>query len=467
MPLYNRTTLQTLEDGVKAGEVQPVYLFCGDRFLCRQAADRLCSILCRDDGAVHVIDGDNEDVQATMAKLRSFSLFPGRQIFRVNNTKLFHSKKIAKSLWNRAIKAQADEKPDRAALSLRAMMDAGGLDSADPENNLAEFSATQWKKCFSFVKPSGDLHWISKILARSTTDKTPGSSTPVADTAQLLQETLQAGIPTDNILMLLAEEVDKRKKLYKYIKKSFVIVDLSVDTGSSFQARKKQTAVLIEQANQILRGLGKSMSPQVMEQLLERVGFYPVAVTIEIEKLALYVGNRSNITLEDLNTMVGRTRQDALFELTQAIGEQHIDAALVVLSRLLENGNHGLAILATLRNFTRKLLLFRALAGQERYGIRPNMPANLFQSKCLPLLKENQSWQKELSAHPYAVYMQFKTAASFSLAQLRSWLEIILEADMKLKGSPLATETVLQHVILTMTSKKVKGNLQNRHEALQ
>jgi DNA polymerase-3 subunit delta len=208
--------------------------------------------------------------------------------------------------------------------------------------------------------------------------------------------------------------------------------------------------------------MGKTMAPKVAELLFERVGFHPVAVVMETEKLALYIGDAKQITTEDLDAVVGRTRQEALFELTQAIGGKNLDSALLILTRLQENSIHGLAIVATLRNFTRKMLLFCSLLHQEQYGVQPNMAANVFQQRCLPLLKGNERWKKELSGHPYAVYMQFSTAAVFSLAAMSRWLRLILAAERRLKGSPVDADTVLQHLILSMLTAPDKGTLQNK-----
>ena len=460
MSVYDRSSFKKMLSKIKDGSCQPVYLLCGDRFLCRQAADKLGQTLCENGGTVHTIDGDHEDIHATVAKLRSFSLLPGKQVFRVNSSRLFHSKKVAKSLWNRASKANEEGKSERAAGYLRAMLEAGGLDSTDPDNAPGMLSASQWKKCFSFEKPAGKLEWTEKILLAVPA---PATAAPTGnDPAELLCKALEDGIPEGNILLLLAEEVDKRKKIFKFFKKVGSIVDLSVDSGASFQAKKVQQAVLREQVNMVLQEMDKTMEPQVIEQLLERVGFHPLAVVTETEKLALYTGDASRITLEDLNAVVGRTRQEALFELTQAIGDKNIDQALLVASRLQENSVHALAIIATLRNFTRKLLLFASLFHQQEYGISPAMPAKVFQQQCLPALKENPCWKKELSGHPFAVYMQFKTASSFSLDILTDWMKKILQAEMRLKGSPVAATTVIQHLILSMLAPHDKGNLQNQ-----
>jgi DNA polymerase-3 subunit delta len=465
MPVYERNKINSLIREIKAGTIQPVYLLFGDRFLCQQTADSLIEVLCADGGTVHTIDGDNEDSNATLSKLRSFSLLPGRQIFRVNGTRLFYSKKVAESLWNKAVKSR-DEKPDRAAGYLRAMMEAGALDSMDPANDPGSLSQTQWKKCFGFAKPAEDTGWTLKILADSDTATSSASPTPGEAPAELLQSALEVGLPAGNILMLLAEEVDKRKKLFKFFKKKFAVIDLKVDSGFSSKAKKGQQVVLQEQVGRILNTMGKTMPPKVAAQLFERVGFHPLAVAMETEKVALYAGEATQITMEDLNAVVGRTRQEALFELTQAIGEKKLVQALLIVIRLQENNFHYLAILATLRNFTRTLLLFRCLQEQEKYGVRPNMPANLFQQQCLPVLKQNERWQKELSGHPYAMYMQFKTASVFSLATLKSWLSAILTAEMRLKGSSIDSKTVLEHLILSMLAPDGKGNLQNRHGAL-
>lgn len=466
MPVYDRNTITSLIKEIKTGTSQPVYLFFGDRYLCQQTADRITETLCADGGTVHTIDGDTENINTTLSKLRSFSLLPGRQIFRVNDTRLFLSRKVAKSLWNKAVKARDDKKTDRAGAYLRAMMEAGGLDSIDPDNDPGGLSASQWKKCFGFARPGSKLDWTRELLSKSGAETAGVPSAPAGDPAELLQTVLETNIPAANILMLLAEEVDKRKKLFKFLKKNYSVIDVSVDTGSSFQAKKAQQSVLQEQVNQTLKKMGKTMAPKVAEQLFERVGFHPVAVVMETEKLALYVGDAQQITLDDLNTVVGRTRQEALFELTHAIGEKNLEAALLIASRLQENGIHSLAVLATLRNYTRSLLLFRALQDQEQYGVRANMPPKLFQQQCLPVLKQNEQWKKELSGHPYAVYMQFKTASAFSLPLLKSWLSLILAAEMRLKGSPIDADTVLQHLLISMLVPEYNGNLQNRHEAL-
>ncbi len=452
MPVYERKNLHILLEQIKKGDCAVAYLFVGERYLCQQAADQLAKCLYADGGTVHSIDGDTEDNNLTLSKLRSFSLLGGRQVFRVNNTRLFHSKNIAQALWKRAVKAHEGNKPDKAFKYLQAMMEAGGLEMCTLENDPASLSVAQWKKCFGFVKPAGTLEWTGILLSRFSDQlgRATAGTHSGQKSGEMVLAALDAGIPANNILLLLAEEVDKRKKLYKSFKDKHVVVNLHVDTGASAQAKKVQRAVLQEQVGAVLKKMNKTMTAGVMEQLFERVGFHPVAAVMETEKLALSVGTAGKITEQDLDRMVGRTRQEAVFELTQAISDKRADQALLIASRLQENGIHALALLATLRNFTRSLLLFRILLEQEQYHFRSGISAKMFQEQCLPALKQNERWKTELSGHPFAVYMRFKAAAGFSIPLLRSWLEDILAADMRLKGSSIATTTVLHHLILSM-----------------
>lgn len=465
MPIYTRDTLNNLLTGLQQDKPPQVYLLFGERFLCQQAADRICERLLQGGGNCRLIDGETEPFSSTLNKLASFSLFPGRQIYRVSDTKLFHSVKVANSLWKKAAKARQENEPQKAARYLRAMLESAGLDPLDRENDPGTASAAQWKKLFGFTKPQEDLSWTAALLGEQD-GETAARTEPVEDAAALLEKTLTSGIPGKNCLVLLAEDVDKRKRLYKYLAGDHVVVDLGVDQGSGSQAQTAQKNILREVLDNTLGGFRKTIHPQAADLLFERVGFNPLAVAMEAEKLALSIGDRNRIEREDLDALVGRTRQEAVFELTDAVGKQNLEMALLVAKRLTENAVHPLAVIATLKNYIRNLLLFRALQGKPGLGYNPSMQPGVFQKNILPALKEESRWQQELSGHPFALYMQFKTAAAFSLARLRSWMEMLLLADFRLKGSPLDPETVMQHLLIAMLANMDDEVLQKKDGAL-
>lgn len=452
MPQYTRETLPALLAQAAAGPSQ-VYLFCGERYLCRNAAEQLEKVLLQTTGGtVHAIDGDQEDSSATLAKLRGYSLLPGRQVYRVTDTRLFLSKQVAKSIWDRALKAHTGGKSEQAGRALRALVESGGLDPKAADNDLDTMPAAEWQQCFGFARPSGDLSWTRTYLADSGGKGGAGSA--ASDPAELFASALSTGFPASNILILLAEEVDKRKKLFKRLKDEQTVVDLSVESGAGAKAQKEQKSVLQELVQQTLAEHNKTMAPGLADLLFERVGFHPVAVVMELRKVIAYIGERRQISRDDLDLLVGRTRQEALFELTGAIARRDREQALVIGDRLQENGIHPLAVVATLRNFVRGLLLCRALQEQPAFQYQSSMSAAAFQNSCLPRLKERGQWKKELAGHPFALYMQFKTASTFPLPTLTGWMQLLLHAELRLKGSPIAAATILQHLILSMLAQK-------------
>jgi len=449
MPLYTRDTMPDLLAQPATGQSQ-VYLLFGERYLCQNAAEQLEKVLLQAGGIVHAIDGDQENMAATLAKLRSYSLLPGRQVYRVTDTRLFLSKQVAKNIWDRAAKAHADNKSEQAGRALRALMESGGLDPCAPDNDLEGLAASEWQHCFGFAKPSGDLSWTRPYLGSSQGQGGVTMSPATEDPAELLSQALASGIPASNILILLAEEVDKRKKLFKLFKDEQIVIDLSVESGAGAKAQKEQKVVLQELLQQTLKEQNKTMAPGLADLLFERVGFHPVAVVMELRKLMLFLGERRQITRDDLDLLVGRTRQEALFELTGALTRRDHEQVLAIGDRLQENGIHPLAVVATLRNFVRGLLLFRALQEQPGLQFQPSMSAAGFQQQCLPRLKERELWKKELSGHPFALFMQFKSAANYTLPVLSGWMRLLLEAEFRLKGSPIAATTVLQPLLLSM-----------------
>jgi DNA polymerase-3 subunit delta len=448
MTLIKRNDLGAILDRVRQGKKNQVYLFFGERYLCRESADLLQKTLLEQGaGAVNPIDGDQEDAGQTLARLMSFSLLPGLQIFRVTDSRLFQSKDMGAGLWDKAVQEFGANRP---APALRYLLNMLSL-AAIPVENIEPFSGVsvdQWRILFGTEKPTGDLSWADRLVVEAGPQAALKGA--AASLAERYMEAFTRGLPDRNILILTAETVDKRKRLFTHIKEIGVVVDCAVEAGSGSAAQKVQKEVLLEMVQKTLAGFGKKIEPKAMNLFFERVGFHPVAVVMETEKLALFAEGRPIITCDDLETMVGRSREDALFELTDAFGKRQTAKTLTTLHHLLENGIHSLAILATMRNYLRRLLIFRSLQLRPAPVWRQGMSPQQFQGTYLPALKELGEWPDLLKGHPYALFMSFTKAAEYSCSVLKDWLGLLLEAEFRLKGSPLPQDIVLEELFLTM-----------------
>jgi len=438
-----------LKDQLKSKEIPAarIYLFFGERYLCNQAADQLQkALLQKKSGAVHTIDGEREDFGQTLARLVSFSLLPGLQIYRVSDSRIFHTKTVLSTIWDKAVQAFEAGRLKPAERYLQSIIQAADM-SNEGVTPLSEIHATQWKAQLGFEKPSYSLDWADKLLSESTAAVPATGPTNLVDKCI---ETFDKGLPEQNILILTTETVDKRQRFFTYLKKHCTVIDCSVATGAGKAAQKEQKEILRELTLRTLKDFDKKIDPRAVDMFYERVGFHPVAVVVETEKLALYAADHDLITCKDLQEMVGHSREDALFELTDAFSKRQTGRTLTILARLQEQGIHGLAILATMRNFIKKLLVFRSLQLQPSPVWKKGMNANEFQNSYLPQLRKKGEWDELLKGHPYALFMSFSKASEYSTSGLKSRMGLLFQAEFRLKGSPLPAPLVLEELFLTM-----------------
>ncbi|MBI5556949.1 MAG: DNA polymerase III subunit delta [Deltaproteobacteria bacterium] len=428
---------------IRKEAVSPVYLIWGDRYLCREVADDVVAQLLPDEKerrlSLRRIDGEQEDVAQTMHHLQTYSLFAGRQVIRVMDSQLFYSKAVAKTFWDKAKKAESEAKPEKAGRYLLKMIQAGGLER---DESLTDLSGTQWKKLFGFDKPD-DVAWCAGLVSQAG----PVDEKSAAGDA-LVMQVLEKGVPKGNVLILVTEAVDKRKKLYKLIGDIGVIIDLSVDSGATSMAQKGRDGVIRDLVLRTLAELGKKPGPGVVDTLIDRVGFHPVAAVREAEKVALFAGETEVVSREDVNAVVGQTREEAIYELNDAVASANLDRSLKLLARLHDGGLHPLALVAGLRNLLRKLLFFKALTQRHDPLYQPALSFPAFQQGYLPELKKKSHGNSPfLAGHPFVLYKTFQQAGHFSLPTLREALGQLLEAEFQLKSSGLPPRLILERFL--------------------
>jgi len=462
MPIYKRQEFPKLLSEIKQGVTSQIYLIWGERYLCRSASQELIDHLLpekdRQATSLYHIDGDQEDFNKTLNFLKTFSLFSGPQIIRVSDSKLFYSKGVTKNVWDKACEKNERNETRQAQRYLIQMLNLAGISREDPdEEDITSFSAARWKKLFGFNKPQGNLSWVRDLLADSA-DISPGKKLE-NDAADMFVRAYESGIPKDNTLVLLAEAVDKRKNLYKYIREHGVILDLAIDSGGSASAKRDQEKVLKELIHNTLAKYNKKIDPATLPVLLERVGFHPVAAVMETEKLALYVADRETITRDDIDAIIGRTREEALYELTESVTSGKLEDGLRILAHLQDNGIHGLAILATLRNHLKKLLLVRSLQGLDSPSYTPSISFQAFQKGYLPELKKDRDeWSALLwKIHPYALFMLFRQAKQFSCEDLQDGLKEVLAAEYRMKSSAVDNRLVMDNLLFRLMRQKMVG----------
>lgn len=171
-----------------------------------------------------------------------------------------------------------------------------------------------------------------------------------------LERLLETGVPDSAALLLITAKADSRLKLVKAI--------ASAGTVREFAAAKpwQRAEQLRPWAEERLRGLGRSATPEALGLLVEATGGDRHRLGHELEKLSLYVAEGQRVDATAVRALVGGGEVE-VFALTDALAAKDAAGALGALSKLLTT-EHPLKVLAAVATIMRGWLRVKQLAAQ-------------------------------------------------------------------------------------------------------
>ncbi len=494
-------TYKTLDDHLKDFDPRPdgsgrppaaVYLIFGEEMLCKSAFKKIVDKMVpptHQGFNYEPVDGNYSGVSEAVEKLNTFSLLSGFKIVGLLDARLFDSKSDTEKFLLAAVQAYENQNLKRAADSLLRYMALTNLSFEDLEPQNREVSLPGGSKL-----PDDDL-WLDEVTEFC---REQGRQVPeTAGSEDLLCRTIERGFPAGHCLLITTDSVDKRRKLFKTIRATGVIIDCSVPKGDRKADRAAQDAVLTETAGSILKKSGKSLAPDAYSALQETTGFELRAFVNNLEKLISYVGERDIISRQDIFKALKRTKRDPVYALTGAFAARNVDDALFYLNTLISDGPDTLRpeqLLTALLNQVRKLLVVKAfVAGPAGKAWIPGCAYNTFRTRVLPaiqkfdseLLETLQQWQDDpddpvdgdgppekmrkrgrtpmpktdvmIARHPnnpYPVYQLFINAENYSKEDLLQAYEYLSNADRRIKFGGDNKQLVIEEVILNICRRK-------------
>jgi len=436
---------------IRKGKVVPVYLFYGDEFLYKSAFKSLLDVLVLPNHQglnYEAIDGTSENVYEIIERLNTFPMIPSAKVIAVHGTRIFYSAVAADDLLHKSKEAFERQDLKESARYLLHMLSVAGMSLDDiKDGNWTRVSDNKLREALS--KDAAEA-WLDQVVAYCVQEK---MTVPVhQDDAEVLSDAILGGYPKTNHLVLTTDLVDKRRKLYKTINKVGVAIDCSVPKGDRAADKRQQQEALKAHVKETLRRAGKNMAPGGFEALYEKIGLDMRSFRNELEKLIAFVGYRKEILPSDVERVSKRTKQDPIYEMTNAIAERDTIRALFFLNSLLKNNFVPLQVLAALTNQMRKLILAKDfIHGRHGGGWRQDLSYAAFQKIILPELEKREPDFLTSKAHPFAIYMALKQSGNHTFKELIRALEVLLEADIRLKRSGQDGKMVLEHANLRMS----------------
>lgn len=477
--------LQDIKSKEPSGSFAPVYLIYGQELLYKTALTALLDAMIPVGKRNHnydPLDGTHDNIQKAIEKVKTYSLLPGKKVVAICDSNIFYSKQDEGKLVEKAKQAHDDQDNKTAARYLLNLMGMLNLkfDDLRPENR---FKALKIKK-----DSSSDSDWIDKTIHYCLDN---GLSVPFyEDSASILQKVLESGLPGNNHLIITADLVDKRRALYKAIRQKGVIIDCSVPKGGRRADKMAQEAALSARKETILKRAGKSIDQNAFQAICEMTGFDLRTFSHNIEKLISYIGRRSTITVDDVRSVVKRTKKDPIYELTNAISDRNIQTSLFMINSLLVDNLHPLQILAALTNQIRKLLLVKGFVESPQGGKwHAGVSYSYFKSNIMTaiqaydrlLLDQTGSWKNIISHpadtgdqsgkqnapkkktrpktdlilaktpnNPYPVFQLLQRSENYTTDELVAAFDHLGRADMQLKSTGQHPKLILESTVISI-----------------
>ncbi|HEX8143676.1 MAG TPA: DNA polymerase III subunit delta [Pyrinomonadaceae bacterium] len=224
-----------------------------------------------------------------------------------------------------------------------------------------------------------------------------------------------------SVVIFTADELDKRRKLSKMLMEACVSVEFAPlndrELATWARGRLKEWKVETDE--------------RTLHQIVALVGSNVRMLSNELDKLATAALSTGFITMETVDTLLGRSRELSNFELTDHLITRNRQRALQTLERLLDDGTEPLMLIGLIASNYHRLALAKELMSRGA----PNQ--EVFR----------------LVAMPYSKREEFLATARRSDSQaLARSIKRIAEADLAIKTSQATPRLQLELLICELSA---------------
>ena len=180
------------------------------------------------------------------------------------------------------------------------------------------------------------------------------------------------------------KKVDGRSRLAKLLK----------EKAELFTTKKMYDNQLPEWTSELVRSKGYSISQKALMLLVDHLGNDLSRIDNEVEKVLVNLGDRKNITEDDIERFVGVSKEYNVFELQDALVKKDLSKAIRIIQYF--EGNPKAApiqmILPALYNFFSKAYILFGQLGKDEKGMAASIGVNPFFMKDYMAAIKNYSY---------------------------------------------------------------------------
>jgi DNA polymerase-3 subunit delta len=330
------------------------------------------------------------------------------------------------------------------------IIDAGAANSGEALKALARLrEALQTLPFFG----TGKAVWMKdcNFLGDERTASTQAVTETLGDIAQELKEFSWGSVR----LLISAGKVDKRKVFYKTVDKLG-----AVESFAGWSVDDRDWADQAETwARQELRARKKEISDEALAELVSNVGPSARLLGSEVEKLALFMGDRAEIEAGDVTAVCTRNKSARAFALGDALGDRDLPRLLRALDEELwelkfDKQRSEIGLLYGLIGKVRAMILLKEMLREG--WVKPEGDYNRFKAQLerVPAsqLPEDKRYNP-LSLNPYVLFKALPQARRYGQAELVEAMDLLLRCNQRLVSSGLDGGLILQQTLVQIAGQ--------------
>lgn len=157
------------------------------------------------------------------------------------------------------------------------------------------------------------------------------------------------------------KKVDGRTKLAKLLKDKAIVLS----------TKKLYESELPEWTQELVRSKGFTVNSKALFLLIDHIGNDLSRMSNEIDKLALNMGDRKNITEDDIEKYIGVSKDFNVFELQQALATRDLYKAIRIIQYFEANPKAAplQLVFPSLYNFFSKVLMIHSVPSRDEKGL--------------------------------------------------------------------------------------------------
>lgn len=296
---------------------------------------------------------------------------------------------------------------------------------------------------------NGKLVWLKKanFLDRSVT----GRSTTVKDKINEIITLITKGLPEGHILLVSAPAVDKATSFYKTCKKAGDTREFTPEK-TAYRLNAAIKDFIAEEAK--LHGL--TIRSTTIAAFQEKVGSDKAIIHQEIEKLSVYLGDRKEITANDIKLLVSPSKDYSGLEFMDAMGERDLARATTLLKGMLFRKESPIGIISMMESRFKQFGIYKEL-DKLKLIKKPRYPKDTAAFKDMSA-EQQQIIERLLkrplkSIHSFFLTKTVMQTGNFTLKEINNIHNIIAQTHQKMVRSSVPNELLLELALIKICTK--------------